>query len=394
MIDAATFLAGPGAATVLGDYGATVVKIEAHEGDGYRRLKGQHHVDYNWLLTSRNKKSIAIDLKRAEGREIVHRLVEKADVFLTNFMGEQLTRYDCEYERLHQLNPRLVYAQVTGYGTKGPDVTKRSFDATAWWARSGLMEFVREKGVKPAIAAPGMGDHATSMSLFSAIVTGLYRRERTGRGGYVSTSLVANGVWSNGMALQGVIAGVNLSERRQATGMHNPFASAYQAKDGVYILFSIINTEREWPQLVKALDKDEWFGDPRFVDLRSIIANRHALIEMIQEEIGGMDSEKAGRVLTEFGITHSIVVQIEQVVDDPQLAVNEVIVDTNHPAEGFDKTIMSPIDIDAEAKKPPEIAPDVGANSREILHDILALSQAEIDSLVSSGVIATEQKID
>ena len=394
VVDAATFLAGPGAATVLGDYGATVVKIEPQEGDRYRRLKGQHHVDYNWLLTSRNKKSIAIDLTRAEGREVVHGLVAKADVFLTNFIGEQLERYEYEYERLSRINPKLIYAHVTGYGTEGRDVMKRSFDATAWWARSGLMELVREQGVKPAISAPGMGDHATSMSLFSAIMTGLYRREKTGRGSYVHTSLVANGVWSNGMALQGVIAGVNLSERRQATGMNNPFGWAYQARDGAFILFSIINAEREWPNLVTALGKEEWFDDPRFVDLRSIISNRHELIQMVQAEIEKMDSQEASRLLDEHGITHSIVAQIGEVVDDSQLSVNDIIVETNLEAEGFDRTIMSPIRIGGESKKQPELAPDVGANSREVLQDILSLSSNQIESLISSGVIATEQKVD
>ena len=390
VIDAASFLAGPGAATVLGDYGATVVKIEAQEGDRYRRLKGQYPIDYNWLLTSRNKKSIAIDLKHPNGRSVVHRLVEKADVFLTNFIGDQLERYEFEYERLNRINPRLIYAHVTGYGTKGPDVMKRGFDSTAWWARTGLMEFVREQGVKPAISAPGMGDHATSMSLFGAIVTGLYRRERTGNGAYVTTSLVANGVWSNGMGLQGVIAGVNLSERRQATGLRNPFNWTYQTKDGGYILFTIVNAEREWTQVAKALDKREWLEDPRFVDLRSIIAHRNELIELIQAKLGSMDSGEAVARLTQYEVTHSLVAKMEDVIDDPQLEANEVIVATNDPTEGYDKTIMSPISISGEAKKPPVKAPDVGAYSREVLRDILELSQNEIESLIESGVIATE----
>ena len=135
----------------------------------------------------------------------MHRLVRGADVFLTNFIGTQLAKYELEYDRLKELNPRLIYAHISGYGTEGPEVQRRAFDATAWWARSGLMEFIRGQGVDPVTSAPGMGDQATSMSLFAAIMTGLYRREKTGEGALVSTSLIANGVWSNGMALQGVL---------------------------------------------------------------------------------------------------------------------------------------------------------------------------------------------
>ena len=119
VVDAATFLAGPGAATVLSDFGATVIKIEPLDGDRYRTLKGNYETDYNWLLTSRNKKSLALDLSRKRGREIVHQLVEKADILVTNFIGQYLERYELEYERLKRINPRLIYAHVSGYGDRG-----------------------------------------------------------------------------------------------------------------------------------------------------------------------------------------------------------------------------------------------------------------------------------
>lgn len=391
VIDAATFLAGPGAATVLGDYGATVIKIEPPEGDRYRTLKGGHPIDYNWLLTSRNKKSIAIDLKQPKGIEIVHELVAKADIFVTNFIGEHLTRYQYEHERLAAINPRLIYAHVTGYGTQGPDTTRRSFDATAWWARTGLMEFVRDKDVQPVSSAPGMGDHATSMSLFSAIACALYKRERTGEGSYVTTSLLANGIWSNGMALQGVIAGMDISERKQRTGLRNPFSAVYETKDGAFVLFSIVNATREWPSVAHALGHPEWLDDPRFATFRDIIENRDVLIGFVRQRIQELTLAELLPKLVEYEITHSHVKPMSEVVHDEQARVNDILVDAEPSSDDYPQTINSPISLSNEEKVKPRRAPDIGANTREILESHLDLSGSEIEKLIEAGAVHTKQ---
>ena len=192
VIDAASFLAGPGAATVMADFGADVIKIEPPNGDGYRALVGKYPVGYHWQLTSRNKRSLALDLTTEDGQALLHKLVEDADVILTNFLDDQLQRFQMTYEQLKAINPRIIFAQLTGYGMQGPEVARKAFDITAWWARSGMMDFIRDSGQTPLAAAPGMGDHSTAMSMYGAIMTGLFRRERTGVGCHVSTSLVAN----------------------------------------------------------------------------------------------------------------------------------------------------------------------------------------------------------
>lgn len=391
VVDAASFLAGPGAATVLGDYGATVIKIEPHEGDGYRTLKGTHPIDYNWLLTSRNKKSIALDLKQAAGRKVLHGLAAQADIFLTNFISDDMTRYEVDYPTIKALNENVIFAHITGYGEQGPDIAKRAFDSTAWWASSGLMEFVRATGSEPGISAPGMGDHATSMSLFSAICAALYRRERTGKGCYVSTSLIANGVWSNGMALQGVLAGFNFSERRQQ-GIHNPFSRVYKTKDDAYVLLTIVNANKEWPKLAVSLGIEDLMFDPRFIDLRTLIQNRMELIEIFDKRFAESTLEDILEKLKVNEVTHSHVRPMAQVVDDPQLAVNDVIIETELEDEEYERTIMSPIQIEGEPKKLPTKAPDVGANSREILSTYLNLTDQDIEQLIQDEVVAVERK--
>lgn len=375
----------------MGDYGARVVKIEPPGGDRYRTLKGAWHIDYNWLLTSRNKQSLALDITKPQAREVVHELVRHADVFVTNFIGDQVEKYEYEYERLKQINPRIIYAHVSGYGTKGPHVAKRAFDASSWWARSGMMDFARGPGATPSTSPPGMGDHATALALFGAIVAALYRRERTGRGAYVATSLLANGIWSNGMLLQGVLSGTDVSLRKQNRGVHNPFNHVYQTKDGHYILFTVINADREWPQLAKALDHPEWLEDARFVDLRTLIQNRHALIDMVQEILGSMEIGEALAKLEEFEITHSWATPNGSVVDDPQAVANEMIVETGDPGEDYTRTVMNPLQIDNEAKRTPQRAPDIGADSREVLKSILNKSDQEVDRLVEMGAVLTSQ---
>ncbi len=201
VIDCASFIAGPAAATVMSDFGAEVIKIEPPgAGDPYRR-RAQPPIgpglasNPGFVLDGRNKRSLALDLRQTAGQEVLRRLVAQADVFITNYPPPVRRRLGITYEELAPLNPRLIYASFTGYGETGPEADKPGFDATAWWARSGLMHLVRAgEEAAPARSLPGMGDHPSAMGTYGAIVTALYQRERTGKGAYVGSSLLANGL--------------------------------------------------------------------------------------------------------------------------------------------------------------------------------------------------------
>lgn len=386
VIDAASFLAGPGAGTVMSDYGADVIKIEPLHGDGYRKLVGNFPVDYNWQLTSRNKRSIALDLDRSEGRAVLRRMLLDADVVLVNFVGEQLNRFGLEYEEIKRANPRLIYAHLTGYGTAGPDASKRAFDSTAWWARTGMMDLVREPGQAPMMGVPGFGDHSSAMSLFGAIMLGLYRRERTGEGSYVSTSLVANGVWANGMQLQGVIAGFDLGEKRQQQGWSNPFTSVYGTSDDRFVLLTVINPDREWPQLCKALGHEEWLEDDRFADLRTLFRNRVELIEMIGTATGELSLAELTATLDAYAVTYGVVHRMSEVVEDVHLRANEIIVETGSDDETYAFTIATPISMAEEPKRSSGPAPEIGEHTTEILAE-LGMAEAEIAELIDAGVV-------
>ena len=386
VVDAATFLAGPGAATMLGDFGAKVIKIEPPGGDGYRGLVGRYPVPYHWLLTSRNKESLALDLSKDAGQALVHQLIAKADVMTTNFMRSQLERYQLTYPTLKAINSRLVFAHITGYGDAGPEADRRAFDVTGWWARSGMMEFVRDPGQTPLMPAPGMGDHSTATALFGAIMSGLYKRERTGEGCHVSTSLAANGVWANGMALQGVAAGNDLAEHRQKAGWVNPLSAAYGCADGSYLVLTMINTAREYPQLCAALGHPEWLQDERFSDIRQAMRNRGDLQQMICDAFAQFDYAEAARRLDEQGITYSKVQTMSEVLVDPQLRAAGIVIETGDTQGDYELTIASPINMMGEAKKAPQRAPDIGANSLSVLRE-LDFDEDYIQSLVGAGVV-------
>ncbi len=395
VIDAATFLAGPGAATILADFGANVIKIEPPEGDGYRGLVGRYPVPYHWQLTSRNKRSLALDLSKDEGQKVMHRLLAQADVMTTNFMPEQLQRYRLNYDVVHALNPQLIFAHITGYGDTGPDANRRAFDVTGWWARSGMMELIRDPQQVPLLPAPGMGDHSTATALFGAIMSGLYRRERTGEGCHVSTSLAANGVWANGMAIQGVIAGQDMSDRRQKGSWPAPLGACYRCADERFIVLAIVNVAREYPRLCAALGHEEWLQDERFATIAAAMQHREVFYAQVCAAFASMPFEVIAKRLEESGVTYAEAQTMRAVIEDEQLRANGIIVETTAAAAAaetendYPLTVGSPIQIKGEAKRPPSRAPDVGADSLAVLRS-MDFDDAYIAQLVRDGVVITQ----
>src|SRR5437867_12889752 len=194
VVDLASFIAGPSAAVMLSDFGAEVIKVEPPSGDLWRHghqipPQPQAKDAYPFHLANRNKRGIALDLKSPSAQQVLERLVKWADVFIVNTPHPARKKLKLEYEDVAQWNLRLIYADLTGFGEKGPDAALPGFDITAYWARSGLLSLTRDAGAPPTLPPSGSGDHATAVTLYSAIVTALYRRERTGKGSYVTTSL-------------------------------------------------------------------------------------------------------------------------------------------------------------------------------------------------------------
>ena len=389
VIDCASFIAGPAAATVMSDFGAEVVKIEPPGvGDPYRRratppMGPGLASNPGFELDGRNKKSLALDLRSAAGQSVLRRLVTQADVFITNYPAPVRRRLGIAYEELAPLNGRLIYASFTGYGETGPEADKPGFDATAWWARSGLMHLVRAgEEAAPARSLPGMGDHPSAMATYGAIVTALYQRERTGKGGYVGSSLLANGLWANGCSVQAALCGEKVVPQPPRERGLNGLRIHYRCRDNRWILLSVAADEWRWDKF-KASMGSAALDDPRFATHASREANARALIPILDEVFASKDQAEWRRILDEAGLIFGIVADLDEIADDEQILASAALVPFTDDSS---LTVNSPIWIAGQEKRPPRPAPAVGQHSEEILREA-GYADAEIHALRDAGVI-------
>lgn len=386
VVDAGSFLAGPCAATIMSDYGADVLKVEPLTGDRHRTIAAGHPIDHSWQLTGRNKRSLALDIAQAQGRDVLLQLVRNADVLVVNFSTSRLERFGLTFDELHEVNPRLILAQISGYGLKGPDADRRAFDLTGWFARTGIQDMMRDKDVAPALPAGGVGDHATALSLFSGIMLALFKREQTGLGSMVDTSLAATGTWANGLNLQATLTGADAVARRDQEGWSSPFTNVYRCADGRYVLLGMQNAKQGWPLLADALEHPEWLEDERFAHVRAVFKNRFEARSMIADAIAQLSIDELSRRLDERGLVFSKVYQNAEVIEDEQLIANGVIVPTESTEPGYDRTLATPFNLSGEQQRVPALAPKIGEHSRAILaehgYDNDAISQ-----LITQGVV-------
>lgn len=391
VIDCASFIAGPAAATMMSDFGARVVKIEPPGvGDSYRQLMKlpgvpQADRDYYWTLDSRNKESLALDLKHKRARPVFEALVKKADVFITNFPGPIRQKLKLAPEDVMALNPRLIYASLTPYGEDGPEKDRTGYDATAWWARSGLMDSVRSSGAaEPGLSVPGMGDHPTAVALYGAIVTALYKRERSGMGSVVSTSLLANGIWSNACFVQAALCGADMSVRLER-GQRSALTEIYPCKDGRWFMLVMINQVREWPVLLRAINREDWASDPRFATPVERRANVTILVEELEKIFITRNWAEWQKAFTDAGVTYGPIAKAADHTTCPQVAANNFLPEFAD-TPGL-RTVDSPIRVSGEVKKQPLMAPDIGQHTRTILAEC-GLSDVEITQMLTDGAAA------
>ena len=391
VLDAASFIAGPVATTVMADFGADVIKIEPPGGDTYRiRNTGYPPSPYNfpWIVDNRSKRSIAVDLRTAEGQQVLHHLVRGADVFVTNLPLDARDRLRVRYEDLAPLNARLVYGSVTAYGETGAEASRPGFDSTALWARTGLMDLVRPSPeAPPSRSLPGMGDHPTGMSLFGAIMAALYQRERTGRGTMVSTSLMANGLWWNAIPVQGILCGARTVVRPPREESVSALANLYRCRDGRWFLITLTADERRWPDLAGCLDRRDLVDDPRFATIEARRANARELIAILDAVFAKRDWPEWRGILERSGIAFGVVATLDDIPTDRQMLDSGALVPIDDPRAGATLTVSSPIRIEGQEKTGARLAPDVGQHTIEVLREA-GFAEADIERLLQAGIVA------
>jgi crotonobetainyl-CoA:carnitine CoA-transferase CaiB-like acyl-CoA transferase len=389
VVDLASFVAGPGAAVILSDFGADVIKVEPPSGDMWRIVfkippQPRANDNYLWHLDNRNKRGLTLDLKSPSAGEVLEKLVKWADVLIVNTPHPARKRLGLEYQDIAQWNSRLIYADVSGFGDNGPDANLPGFDITAYWARSGLLSQTRDAGAPPTWPMAASGDHAAAVGLFSAIIMGLYRRERTGNGSYVTTSLLAEGVWAAGVGIAGALAGGTFYPLHDRESPSNATLNPYKSSDGS--LFMLVVTPDKFPALATGIGRPDLVTDPRFSDPAKQAASAARLRAILDDVFAKEPMQHWRQVFDKAHITYGAILDPTEVVNDPQLRANNIVVPLEGAGGKLTLTISSPMQVHGVAKEPARRAPNLGEHNDEVLKQ-LGFDAAQIEKLHAGGTV-------
>jgi formyl-CoA transferase len=282
------------------------------------------------------------------------------------------------------LNPRLIYASLTAYGERGDEAARTGFDSTVYWARTGLMDMVRATAqTEPARSVPGMGDHPSATALYAAIVTALYRREKTGKGGIAQSSLLQNGAWANACFIQSRLFGEHVPHRAPRAEAPNPLANHYRCRDGRWFIMALFNEQRQLPAFLAAIGCTHLVEDARFATSAARKENAGALVAILDEIFAQRNLAQWGSILEAAGVTFGVVGSVDETSNDAQLQRIGALVPF---ADGRHLTVSSPFHLDGEAKVAPRRAPSVGQHTDETLQEA-GYSHSEIRRLRALGVL-------
>ena len=394
VVEAASMVMVPSVGAALADYGAQVIKIEPLEGDLNRRghkIPGMplHDSEYCFLPDNRGKRSLSIDLKAPESRDILRRLVERADIFLTNHRPKSLEGLGLGWPALQALNPRLIYAHGTGFGDAGDEIDKPGFDSVCYWSRSGMEAnlFPLDGWLGPL--GYGTGDHPTGMALLSSVLLALFARERTGAGTRVSCSLLASGAWSNAVMIQAKLLGARFLERLPREDSRSFTAVYYRAADRRLFKMAVVNTQRDWPKVCRAIGRPELASDPRYATLEDRVqeGRMRELIQICDRIFETQPMQYWQRKLEEADVPYSIVATLDDVVADRQMAANDVFPELEDPVLGRVRTVDTPLKVEGHPKVTRTAAPRLGEHTRAILAE-LGFARPQVDLLIERKVVA------
>lgn len=395
IIDMGHVASVPSSGSILSDWGADVIKVEPLTGEWIRSYKRHMEADLtyktdtgeaNWIveMLNRGKRSIAVDLKKEAGRDIVYRLVKNADVFICNYELNTLNKIGMDYETLNKINPGLVYAVLTGFGSAGPDKDERGFDQMAW-GRSGLSDAMTEPGGSLPILRPAICDMIGASHLVMGVLAGIINRDKTGKGQMLELSLLHSALWTLGLDVQPAILGIPVPKFDRKKSL-TPTANVYRTKDDRWFMIAMLASDSDWHNFCQALDRPDLENHPKFLnhDLRG--ENCEELIAILDAVFAEKDLVEWEERLRGNQCIFGRVQTYQEAAEDPQAKANGYFVDVPHPDAGTMKFITTPVKF---SRTPPSIkktAPGLGQHTDSILSE-LGYSDDQIIQLKTDGVI-------
>jgi crotonobetainyl-CoA:carnitine CoA-transferase CaiB-like acyl-CoA transferase len=389
VLEVAHYVAVPAAGTLLADLGADVVKVELPpKGEIYRRTRPKYagyDCDFPenppFQMDNRGKRSIMLDLTRPEGRDAVLRLVDRCDVFITNLLPARRKRYGLDHASLLTRSPRLVMGAISGYGLGGEEQDRPAFDYAAYWARTGMMDAMRDEGLPPSLQRPGMGDHAAASNLVCGILAALRMVEATGQGRYVDVSLLQTGLYILGNDVANALVTREPARRHDRREPPNPLWNSYPVADDRWILLVMIDADRYWPRLCDAIERPDLSDDPRFVDGFARAANSRALVEELEAVFRQSTLETWKRRLEAADLIWSPVQTLDEAIHDPQAHALGYFQELDHESAGRFETVGVPMRIEGVPIGATRPASAFHDDAEAVLREA-GLSDAEIEKLV------------
>jgi crotonobetainyl-CoA:carnitine CoA-transferase CaiB-like acyl-CoA transferase len=393
VISIESYMAAPNASAILADLGADVIKVEPLTGDPMRAIGRPPKIDgplasydLQFDVDNRGKRSVAVALDNEEGAALVRRLIASADIFMCNLLTHRQARFGLDPDSLLKINPKLVHATLTGYGTTGPEAQRPGYDVTAFFGRSGLYDASREgeDGTVP-MARPAQGDHTTGLAMLGAILAALRLAERTGRGQVVETSLFEAAVWTQ--ASDYAITAVDRApvRRRARHEMLSATANRYPCGDGRWLVINSLEASA-WPKFCRAIGREEWLADPRFTDAKTRYRNMATLVEGVDAALSAKSRDEWGAIFDAVGLIWGPVLALHEVAADPHASAIGLFPEIEHPQLGAYRTVNAPMrfrDTDVGPRGP---SPTIGQHTRDLVKS-LGLDDAEIDALIARKII-------
>jgi crotonobetainyl-CoA:carnitine CoA-transferase CaiB-like acyl-CoA transferase len=377
VVELASWTFVPSSGAVLADWGADVIKVEDVRGgdpgrslviSGLRRENARADRDFMMEIGNRGKRSIGLDLRSEKGREVLAKLVENADVFLTNWLPDARRRLHVDVADIRAINPAIIYARGSGHGPNGPDAEKGGFDSASYMSRGGVaFALTPPEHERPIAQTPAFGDLPSGMTLAGGVAAALYKRLATGEPSVVDVSLLAQAVWTMSPDIMAAeFFGVERTAMTDSSKSPNPVVQKYETKDGRWIQLVFLQPDRYWADFTKRIDRPDLSDDPRFVPAENLIANNEAATKELAETFAEHDHAYWVEALSEEEGVWATVASPRDVLSDRQALANHYFIENVDDAGATYKMASNPVQFD-EAPPAPARSPEHGEHTEEIL---------------------------